>query len=217
MKGVDLGRARGPVDSCAVGDALLQELTLHTAHRIVHHGTSFAVDSDAPALTIAREDDKRADVRRVLHPRPMIARAVPRLCERDQSRVHRRGLEAVAVVAALPAVLVAQHGLRCADPAAHRLLVPSGDHRRWMQIQVASQLAVFDARAQQKRRRLEGTGAHNDRSRVHPHGEACARLFVAPDSLHPRHSTAIETQMIGSARRHDRRAPRELCVAQIRV
>ena len=150
------------MDSCAVADALLQELTLHTAHRIVDHGTSFAVDGDAPALTIAREDDKRADVRRVLHPRAMIARAVPRLCERDQSRVHRRGLEAVAVVAALPAVLVAQHGLRCADPAAHGLRVPSGDHGRRMQIQVAPQRAVFDARAQQKGGAPVGPGGEHD-------------------------------------------------------
>src|SRR5919198_4956242 len=125
-------------------------------------------------------------------------------------------LESVPVVAAHARELVAQHGLRCADPPAYRCFIATCNDARRMQIEIATELPVLNAGSQEKGGGLHRARGDNDRGRMYHDRVARARMFVDCRCVYAGGAARVATEAFGTTRCDNGRASLLLRVAKIR-
>src|SRR6185503_16930141 len=159
----------------------------------------------AATRPVAGEGDDRAHARSDVHPLAVVSRAEPGQREREQTRMSGRRLEPHTVPAVDRRVLVGHHRLWRTLPALHCLRVATGDGAGWVQVQVAAERWMPDARAEEQGRRLQTASRNDHEARAHVDVELRAhrRRRIPRDGMNAGYACPRARQLLHAAIRDD--------------
>jgi hypothetical protein len=122
----------------------------------VQHGFSPRIKGHAPPLTITGDNDCVRHVRETLHNPFMLRTVRPGEAQRGDARMDRRGLQCHSISCTVKVIKlrhIATHDH--AAPTAHWHIIQSVGDAGWVQMQVAANIGVGQAGAEQHRRGMQ--------------------------------------------------------------